>query len=224
MVYLILTSFKDNNCQCDMNIHDNNDNTDRDFTLQVIAATAGNNNNVHHVVIEVYDMTNDTIVSVSVSDADEATFSVLVSPSYDIDSLSLAIYDEDSSAGNDSLHIYISYSGIIMMMTALHELPSAIHDGIFSTATFNAESDTDAMAAPAVMVEPYDTRYKSPSAAIMKTTALYTSHSMQRDTSVIDAQSSAGITKTTTPYASPSAVKMMTTDMNTVVYFSVIDV
>ena len=88
---------------------------------------------------------------------------------------------------------------------------------------FNVELDTDAMAAPAVMVEPYDIPYKSPSAAIMKTTAPYMSHSMQRGTSIIDAQSSAGITKTTTSYALPSAVEMMTPDMNTAVYFAVTD-
>jgi len=48
---------------------------DRDITLQAIATTAGNDDDVYHLVIKVYDMTNDTIVSVSV--ADKATFSVV---------------------------------------------------------------------------------------------------------------------------------------------------
>jgi len=71
----VLSLFKNNNCQCDMNIHNDDDNTDRDITLQAIAPTAGNDDDVYHLVIKVYDMTNDTIVSVSV--ADKATFSVV---------------------------------------------------------------------------------------------------------------------------------------------------
>ena len=99
---------------------------------------------------------------------------------------------------------------------------SAVND---STATSNAESDTDAMTAPAVMVEPYDI-IQSPSAAIMKTTAPYTLYSMQHDTSVtiIDVQFSTGIMKTNMSYVLPSGVKMVTTDMNTAVYFAAIDV
>jgi len=49
---------------------------DRDITLQAIATTAGNDDDVYHLVIKVYDMTNDTIVSFSV--VDEATTSVTV--------------------------------------------------------------------------------------------------------------------------------------------------
>ena len=70
----VLLLFKNNNGQCAMNIRNDNDNNDRDITLQAIATTVGNDNDVYHVVMNVYDMTINGIVSVSV--ADEATFSV----------------------------------------------------------------------------------------------------------------------------------------------------
>ena len=128
-----------------------------------------------------------------------------------------------------------------MMTTVFHESPSAIHDEIFSTvadavtrtttsymlpsydidssssAIYNGDSSAVNDPPTAVMVEPYNMSYKSPSAAIMKTTAPNTSHSMQRDTSVLYDRNLTAITIMTT------AVKMMTNNMNTAVYLAVID-
>ena len=139
----------------------------------------------------------------AVSVADEVTFATATTTTqvYSLLSLPSTIHDELLFA-------------IIMNTTAFHEMPSAFHIGIIA-------ANNDAVSYPAVMVEPYNISYESPSAIIMKTTASYTSHSMQPDTSVIVAQSSAGITKSTTLYALPSAVKMVTTDTNTAVYFAV---
>ena len=58
-----------------MNIHNDYDNPNHDITLQTIAAVAGNDDDVYHVIMNVYNMANDTIVSIS--DADKATFSVV---------------------------------------------------------------------------------------------------------------------------------------------------
>ena len=63
-----------------------------------------------------------------------------------------------------------------------------------------------------------DISYESLSAAIMKTTAPCTLHSMQRNTSVLYDRNSSAVTIMTT------AAKMMTNDINNAVYFAVIDV
>ena len=63
-----------------MKIYNDNDNTDYDTILQTIAAIAGNDNDVYHVIVKVYDMTNNTVVSVSV--VEEATFSVVTMKLY----------------------------------------------------------------------------------------------------------------------------------------------
>jgi len=147
----------------------------------------------------------------------------------------------------------LSY-GIGSSFSAIHDrLFSAVADAVTRTTTSYAlrsydidssssaiyDGDSSAVNDPptVVMVEPYDMSYESPSAAIMKTTAPNTSHSMQRDTSVlydrnlttitimnttvkmmtndylavIEAESSADITNAITLYASPQIISFLST-------------
>mmetsp|Transcript_22516 Transcript_22516/g.22789 ORF Transcript_22516/g.22789 Transcript_22516/m.22789 type:complete len:220 (+) Transcript_22516:535-1194(+) len=112
----------------------------------------------------------------AVAEAVTKTTTSYTSPSYDIDSSSSAIYDEDSSAGNNSP---------VAITTKTYDMPSAIHDGIIS-------ADNDAVYSAAV--------------TIMTTAVKMMTNDMNTAVyfAVIDAESSADITNTIISYASPS--------------------
>ena len=103
-----------------------------------------------------------------------------------------------------------------MMTTAFHESPSTIH--IEMPFAVNDGISSVAMADKAQ----YD-YYDSETAVSIASLSIVIDTESYIVSVASNKASSAGITKRTTLYASLSAVKMMTTDMNTVVYFAVID-
>ena len=225
----------------------------------------GNNDDVYHVVMKVYHMTNGTIVSVSVSVATKATFPVGMMKSYnqynlyfrtkvntafntvfatvfdaavttDIayntavsvvtkisftnynedsssDSLSSAIYDEDSFAAND--HSVAVTTKTYNMPSAIHnEISSAVSD-VISSATFAYEEIYD------MMIHEFVTTSSTVSVAdraafsivMMKS---YNQYNLYYDTTFVTAFISAVTIMTNT-------IKMMTNGMNTEVYFAIVD-
>ena len=185
----------------------------------------GSNNDVHHVVIKVYDMTNDTLVSVSVFD--EATKSVAMMKSYDL-------YFDTT--------FYTTFTSGIVTKPYNNEYDFDLNiafDILFNYITFIASDDgaNNCEASSAVTLKP--TPYESDDnkeTAVLMTTALSVSPSCDIDTAVnngilsvaiankaqydyyygstvvliaspsigIDVESSADITKTTILHASPS--------------------
>jgi len=158
------------------------------------ASSAGNGSPAT-VTLRTYDTVYNLYFDTAFDTALDTTFTSAshASPSYDIDSSSSAIYDGDSSTGNDSpaavmimitavkmmtndmnSTVYFAVidavssaditesSAIIMMTTAFHESPSAIHNDTVYFATIADEAQYDysygdtavSIASPSIVIDP----------------------------------------------------------------------
>ena len=178
------------------------------------STTADNDKDLYYVVMKVYDMTNDTLVSVSVSVTDEATHNVSVvdeASSADTVTMTTQVYSSPSSSESSNDHV--------AFLTVANETYFADIDtsssGVMVTTTTLYESYIDERT-PVVTTS---------SIITTKNTTLFESHSIVHDRIF-------STMKTTVfnefPFAFndgtiSTAVKMMTNDMNAAVYFAVID-